>query len=84
MSPALLRLAAELLDLAADQFSNHGCNDFGMTGRFTADERAEIAALMSGGRSADELTDYAEDWLLMRATARGLRYQADEAATAKY
>jgi len=35
MSPTLLRLAAELLDLAADDFRHHGCNDFKMTGRLT-------------------------------------------------
>lgn len=28
MTPRVLLLAAELLELAADEFSNHGCNDF--------------------------------------------------------
>jgi hypothetical protein len=28
LQPHELKLAAELLELAADQFSNHGCNDF--------------------------------------------------------
>lgn len=27
MSPALLLLAADMLDKAGDEFSNHGCND---------------------------------------------------------
>ncbi len=28
LKPHELKLAAKLLELAADQFSNHGCNDF--------------------------------------------------------
>lgn len=90
MSPTLLKLAAELLDMAAETFSNHGCNDFKMTGRFTEAERAEIAALLNhanygdrGPRDPDDLTtperlkDWAQDWLLMQATAHGLRLLAD-------
>lgn len=46
-NPKFLRLAAELLNMASDKFGNHGCNDFKMTGRFTDEERADLADLMN-------------------------------------
>jgi hypothetical protein len=34
----MMRLAAELLELASEQFSNHGCNDFERPAYFTPKE----------------------------------------------
>lgn len=47
ISPTLLRLAAELLELASDEFGNHTCNDFKMTGRFDDATRGVLADLLN-------------------------------------
>lgn len=39
MTPAEKALAARLLRLAADQFDNHGCNDFDLAAHLSAAER---------------------------------------------
>ena len=59
MSPMLLNLAADLLDMASEVFSNHGCNDFKMAGRFTDEDLAAIADLMNRSNLGD---DYAVDY----------------------
>ena len=38
MSPKYFKLAAQLLGLASDEFSNHGCNDFEKPDDWTQDE----------------------------------------------
>jgi hypothetical protein len=35
-------LASELLEKAADEFSNHGCNDFDFPDDWTAEEKADF------------------------------------------
>ncbi len=40
--PALLRLAAWVLDMSADEFSNHGCNDVRVEKDIPAEIRAQL------------------------------------------
>ena len=62
LHPVFLKLAAELLSMAADKFGNHSCNDFKMTGRFTEEERAALADLMNRSNlGPDYKTKYAPD-----------------------
>ena len=59
INPKWLRLAGELLDRAADEFSNHGCNDWDWPVDFTAEDRLKMAAAMVAdnvGKSVDKLT----------------------------
>jgi hypothetical protein len=54
-----LRLAAKLLDMAADQFSNHGCNDlpddaFDGWDEFEKTELAKKFDKYNGGHDAEE------------------------------
>ncbi len=43
MNSAWLRLAGELLGLASDQFSNHGCNEWEWPADWSAVERRQLA-----------------------------------------
>ena len=45
MTPRVLLLAAELLELAADEFPNHGCNDFRTPIDLTEADLASLADL---------------------------------------
>lgn len=84
MTKQELLLAATLLDLAADEFSNHGCNDFDLA-RFVpdADQRRalvkEYEDWNSRGLDFDPTADYAiyYDWALMNWLAHKLRTQAE-------
>jgi len=48
----LLAIAARLLDYAADEFSNHGCNDYTLP--ITPDHLAFIKAMIADGDYPDE------------------------------
>jgi len=60
MNANLLLLAADLLDLAADEFGKHGCNDLDLPAGFTDRDLEALALLMNranfgdapGGRAA--------------------------------
>jgi hypothetical protein len=43
MKAKWMKLAANLLEIASDQFSNHGCNDYELPGDWTPEERMELA-----------------------------------------
>lgn len=62
----LRRLAGEMLRLAADKFSNHGCNDFDRPNYFTKAEWEQMAVEYelwnSGGQ--DEASPLG-DWTIM-------------------
>jgi hypothetical protein len=76
LSPAEQKLAALLLDLAADKFSNHGCNDFHAQrdGKLTDVETEEIRTKLKGSYPEDYgQNGYFMDWLLMRHLAKRLR-----------
>lgn len=93
LSPRLLELAAHLLDLAGDEFGNHGCNDLQLHGDFTDADREALALLMNrnnfGDRppeawseedvvTAKDLRRRAHDTAAMHALAFGLREMAKE------
>ena len=63
----LRRLAGELLDLAADEFSNHGCNDLDRPSYFTKEEwhrlSSEYELWNSNGK--DETSDNPPDFVVM-------------------
>lgn len=77
------KLTAALLDLAADTFSNHGCNDFDLSNIFDPAEAREILvgeAVHDGDeeeieRYKDPTTavKWGNDWCLMRYMADRLR-----------
>ena len=77
LTPTEQRLAGKLLRLAADRFSNHGCNDFYLTkdGGLTEGERQEIAPIVArwanGGEEDEHLakSDCQYDWMLMNYLA---------------
>ena len=94
-NPKFLRLAANLLDLASDTFSNHSCNDFKMHG-FSGEELEALADLMNRQNlgsdykteyapddddvnTSERLEDCACDFSLMSAMAFMLQEMADEA-----
>ena len=71
------KLAAALLNRAADRFSNHCCNDFDLIedGGLTKEEARQIQELVRSGTHPDE-QEFVEldstmgyDWQLMRIVA---------------
>jgi hypothetical protein len=76
LTPAERKIAARLLDLAADEFSNHGCNDFNAKAEgLTPDEIQEITVKLKAEVDDDNYgaNGYFDDWLLMRHLAKRLR-----------
>jgi hypothetical protein len=80
LSPEEMRLAATLLDMAAEEFGNHGCNDFD-TASLPLPLRDDIVRRMLGD---DEFYPYQgngpdwriQDWMAMYAMASRLREAA--------
>lgn len=82
----LLAIAASLLDDAADEFSNHGCNDWKWPNDITPEERHEAARMIVASNvmnrpfTADDheevrhlASDYGvADWQMMRFLTRWL------------
>ena len=90
MNPKWERLAGELLELAADEFGNHGCNDWRWPDYMTLEERLELSLAMEkhnvNGRelTANEKEDAetraigeygAPDWWIMTFLGSKLRGQ---------
>jgi hypothetical protein len=83
MKPSFLLLAAKLLDLAADEFENHGCNEIDFSEILGAEERKEFALLAwieNGSPENDKPRDVTQDWWAMRVMAGLLRKQAEQEA----
>lgn len=87
LTPARLKLAARFLEMAADEFGNHGCNDFNLA-EVMPDVRAR-RALMKLYRKrngdpeeydANGSYEYEMDFCLMRLMAWLLDAAAKEAA----
>jgi hypothetical protein len=71
-SPKELNLAADLLRLAADEFSNHGCNDFDLFEVMTPEEALELQQAMYAWNGDPENApteakdaQWTQDWFLM-------------------
>jgi hypothetical protein len=72
MDKAQLKVLTQVLEEAAREFSNHGCNDFNLTKQgLTAEEiksfKEGFVKFMKDEDSMYESSgDYVEDWLVMR------------------
>lgn len=67
MTKRLLILAADLLQLASNEFSNHGCNDYKTPPDMTDEDLQDIADLLDMSNFKDittreELAKIREDW----------------------
>jgi hypothetical protein len=81
MTTSEKKLTAALLRLAADQFHNHGCNDFNLSEYITSADARDALVLdtfgeLFGEKKADDEADYrlGDSWL-MEAMAK--RLEAD-------
>lgn len=86
LTKAEKKIAAALLDRAAEEFSNHGCNDFELLteANLTREEALEIANTMHAYQKEDDATYdghpanpnathlYSYDWMLMQMLAKKL------------
>ena len=89
MTDAEKRLTATLLDLAAETFANHGCNDFDLA-RVISDPDARdelVKGIYADQFGPDETPSPAStpdwrlaDWELMEAMARQLRAEVQSSA----
>jgi hypothetical protein len=78
------RLAAEVLELASDSFSNHGCNDFILAD--TPGNREFVRAMNVGSGIEGEDAEpnphngklYVQDWMVMSYCARLLKQESRE------
>lgn len=76
-------LAAKLLDMASDEFSNHGCNDFELPNtpeNYALVESMELWNVSESGEEPNEVnvsedgqTIYTMDWYIMSYLAHCLR-----------
>ena len=79
-------LTAYLLNMAADQFSNHGCNDFNMAKEqdWSLEERRDLAKRINDWNRSPEDFDpdgqykYFMDWVLMDVMADLLKEEAKQ------
>ncbi len=79
-----MRLAGEMLEMGADEYSRHGCNDYSFSHTVTRDEQVEI--VYTGARlgiyGAEDIEQKiaalpdATDWVVMLILAAMLREHA--------
>ena len=88
MNATQARIAAQMLELAADEFGNHGCNDFSLP---LTDENLRFAEWMiaAGDYPDDEPLIYegeivTSDYMVMRYCARLLLDYAENVAAVYY
>lgn len=76
------KLAAKLLDMAAEEFGNHGCNDFDLVrdGELTVEQAKEVQEALVRDGISDELYCglVSFDWMLMCWLAKKLLAEASE------
>lgn len=77
------KLAARLLDIASDQFSNHGCNDFDLKAVMpnVKDRRALAMSMHEDNGDPEEFDpkcsyDNMPDWWLMSYLSQKLKREA--------
>ena len=82
MNPKWLKLAGDLLELAADEFSNHGCNDWEWPDSWSAIERREFAKSVWANCGTPEYYDpkhlHLPDMVVMSFLADQLKKMACE------
>jgi hypothetical protein len=74
MTAAQLKVLAHLLDKAASEFSNHGCNDLhldrlGLTTEELASFKENYIRYVDDGEESGEAGNCVQDWLVMRYLA---------------
>lgn len=91
MTPAQIKIARILLERAADEFSNHGCNDFDLIrdGKLTKEEAKEIQGWINThpdfkNDPNDVNSPWAMDWLLMRLLGEELLNGLSPGPTRRY
>lgn len=55
-------LAGDLLELASDKFSNHGCNDFRLPESWTHQERQEFLLAMHDANESNPDIKHSDPW----------------------
>ena len=85
MNKTQARIAAMMLDMAADTYSNHGCNDFGLE-RTDENEQFVRDMIAVSDYPEDEVRLYkgellVTDWCVMRYCAELLREAAKSSCT---
>lgn len=84
MNPKWLKLAGQLLELASDKFSNHGCNDWEWPEGWSVEDRREFARAIAEEDGYDPEAYVAEgrygpgDWEVMSFLAKRLEDLGDE------
>lgn len=75
-----LSVAADMLEMAADKFSNHGCNDWNWPADWTEDEKdicRQSMSIANNDQSYDpEDWEYVGDWQMMSFLSKVLREEA--------
>lgn len=81
MDKAHAKLTAKMLKMAADEFSNHGCNDFTLE---NTPENRELYEKMMKECCGETVTVrpnheiiYAQDWMIMSYLAKILEREAE-------
>lgn len=88
MTPLEKRLAAKLLKMCSERFSNHGCNDYDLVkeGGFTPEESFELRKSLTaaGDYPDDEVPPnrhWIMDWLGMALMAKKLEEEIGSSQT---
>lgn len=84
MSPALKKLAAQMLSDASDEYSNHGCNDWQWPADLSAEDRRALSDAVNAQSHADDRRDHTTnrkfgppDWCVMIALSELLEAEAE-------
>lgn len=76
MNAQWMKLAGELLELASDEFANHGCNDWEFPTHWTLKEKQELVKAMHDANGTPEEYDpkrlQVPDWWVMSFLAKRL------------
>ena len=82
MNPKWLSVAAEMLDLASEEFSNHGCCDWEFPADWTLSDKQELVEAMheDNGSPEEYNPNYLSvpDWWVMCFLASRLQKEAEE------
>lgn len=77
MKPQWMKLAGELLELAKNEFANHGCNDWEFPNYWTIEEKQEFVKAMHDANGTPEEYDperlRVPDWWVMSFLAKQLK-----------
>lgn len=78
LTPAELKLASKLLELAAETFSNHSCNDFDITFLPLSERREIMRGFERWNGSPDDYYEDDVDWFMDSALMAYLSHRLAE------